>query len=256
MFHKPMVVLVNGGSVQIGSLGMGIAAGADERARARLAGVVRQTPLEFNEYLSERWGANIFLKREDRQRVRSFKVRGAYNKIAQLSPARRKMGVVCASAGNHAQGVAYACRELGIHAVIYMPETTPGQKVDQVCLKELDTMGWTRRGTIDVNMVTMETSFEGVFAAGDSVSGTAFVIEAVDSGHTAARSIIRYLQKEHLEPPRKPELPVVHLSGSEIGERLARGEIRRQPRVVPVKIHCTKQNFLAKIDIQINFADA
>lgn len=102
------------------------------QATVRLAGVVRETPLEFNEYLSERSGARVYLKREDRQRVRSFKVRGAYNKISQLTPAQRTKGVVCASAGNHAQGVAYACRLLGIAAVIYMPESTPQQKVDQV----------------------------------------------------------------------------------------------------------------------------
>ena len=103
-----------------------------ELACARLAGVARETPLEFNEYLSERWGANIFLKREDRQWVRSFKLRGAYNKIAQLSSPERARGVVCASAGYHAQGVAYVFRQLGIDAVIYMPESTPRQKVAQV----------------------------------------------------------------------------------------------------------------------------
>ncbi len=84
---------------------------------------------------------------------------------------------------------------------------------------------------IAVNPNTLSATREGVFAAGDSVSGTAFVIEAVASGHTAARSILRYLQGEHLEPPHKPELPVVHLSQEEIAERIARGEIHLQPRV-------------------------
>lgn len=103
-----------------------------EEAAARVAPVLRDTPLEFNAWLSERWGARVYLKREDRQVVRSFKVRGAYNKIAQLSPAERARGVVCASAGNHAQGVAFACKQLGVDAVIFMPESTPRQKVAQV----------------------------------------------------------------------------------------------------------------------------
>lgn len=103
-----------------------------EEACARLAPVLRDTPLECNARLSEHSGARVYLKREDRQVVRSFKVRGAYNKIAQLSLAERARGVVCASAGNHAQGVAFACSQLGIDGVIYMPETTPRQKVAQV----------------------------------------------------------------------------------------------------------------------------
>jgi len=106
-----------------------------------------------------------------------------------------------------------------------------GQRAGLAFIPDDAGVGLTGKQTIAVNPNTLAATREGVFAAGDSVSGTAFVIEAVDSGHTAARSIIRYLQKEHLEPPRKPDLPVVHLSGSEIGQRLARGEIRRQSRV-------------------------
>ena len=82
-----------------------------------------------------------------------------------------------------------------------------------------------------MNPNTLAATREGVFAAGDSVSGTAFVIEAVNSGHTVARSILRYLQGEHLEPPHHPELPVVKLTHEEIEARIARGEIKRQPRV-------------------------
>ncbi len=92
-------------------------------------------------------------------------------------------------------------------------------------------VGLTGRNTIAINPNTLAATRAGVFAAGDSVSGTAFVIEAVDSGHTAARSIIRYLQGEHLEPPRKPTLPVVHLSQEEIDGRIALGEITLQPRI-------------------------
>jgi len=93
--------------------------------------VVDVTPLSFNVRLSKLYKANILLKREDLQRVRSYKIRGAYNKMSSLSEKERKKGVVCASAGNHAQGVAFACKHLGIKGVIYMPAVTPKQKVEQ-----------------------------------------------------------------------------------------------------------------------------
>ena len=94
--------------------------------------VVIKTPLQYHRKLSEKFGCNLYLKREDLQVVRSYKIRGAYNLIQSLSPAQRANGIVCASAGNHAQGVAFACRELNIHGVIYMPAITPKQKINQV----------------------------------------------------------------------------------------------------------------------------
>ncbi|WLR52945.1 threonine ammonia-lyase IlvA [Bacillus tianshenii] len=97
-----------------------------------LKDVVVQTPLQRNQILSERYECNIYLKREDLQIVRSFKLRGAYNKVQSLTPKELENGVVCASAGNHAQGVAYACKALNIHGKIFMPSTTPRQKVSQV----------------------------------------------------------------------------------------------------------------------------
>lgn len=103
-------------------------------AEERLKGVVVHTPLIRSLNLSERYEANIFLKREDLQVVRSYKLRGAYNKIKTLAPDQLQNGIVCASAGNHAQGVAYACRALGIKGHIYMPSTTSSQKVKQVQL--------------------------------------------------------------------------------------------------------------------------
>lgn len=90
------------------------------------------TPLQKNINLSDEFHANILLKREDLQVVRSYKLRGAFNKIAHLSEAELANGVVCASAGNHAQGVAYSCRKLAIKGKIYMPATTPKQKIKQV----------------------------------------------------------------------------------------------------------------------------
>ncbi|MBB6284729.1 threonine ammonia-lyase IlvA [Geobacillus subterraneus] len=99
-----------------------------------LKDVVFHTPLQKNPLLSERYGCNVYLKREDLQVVRSFKLRGAYNRMKHLTDEERSNGIVCASAGNHAQGVAYSCRALGVHGKIYMPATTPRQKVSQVQL--------------------------------------------------------------------------------------------------------------------------
>ncbi len=100
-------------------------------ARERLHKVVRRTPLEFNQGLSDKYGCEIYFKREDLQVVRSYKLRGAYNMISQLPHEQLAKGVVCASAGNHAQGVAFSCKRLDIKGVIFMPGITPRQKVKQ-----------------------------------------------------------------------------------------------------------------------------
>ncbi|MDC2866483.1 threonine ammonia-lyase IlvA [Bacillus sp. BP-3] len=97
-----------------------------------LKDVIRNTSLERDSILSEKYQCNVYLKREDLQVVRSFKIRGAYNCISSLPMEDLKKGVVCASAGNHAQGVAYTCHKLQIPAKIFMPNTTPNQKVSQV----------------------------------------------------------------------------------------------------------------------------
>ena len=99
---------------------------------SRVYDVARETPLDTATRLSARVSAEVLLKREDLQPVFSFKLRGAYNKLAHLAPDRLSCGVICASAGNHAQGVAYAARALGAHAVIVMPQTTPEIKVQAV----------------------------------------------------------------------------------------------------------------------------
>ncbi|MHA6482323.1 threonine ammonia-lyase IlvA [Paenibacillus sp. strain BS8-2] len=102
------------------------------QAHMHLKDVVVRTPLQYNRVLSERFGCQVWLKREDLQIVRSFKIRGAYHLMRSLPPEDLAKGVVCASAGNHAQGVAYSCQTLGIPGKIYMPSTTPRQKVKQV----------------------------------------------------------------------------------------------------------------------------
>src|SRR5664279_6420612 len=103
-----------------------------EEAAKRLNGVASRTPLQLSKRLSKKFGATIYLKREDMQEVRSFKIRGAYNKMSSLTPDEKKRGVVCASAGNHAQGVAYSCAKLKIKGTIFMPAITPLQKIDRV----------------------------------------------------------------------------------------------------------------------------
>ncbi|PHN08385.1 threonine dehydratase [Flavilitoribacter nigricans DSM 23189 = NBRC 102662] len=99
-----------------------------------LKGVADTTPLMFNANLSDHYSCQLWLKREDLQVVRSYKIRGAYNKMAGLTEDQRSKGVVCASAGNHAQGVAFACRKMKVHGVIFMPSVTPSQKVKKVKL--------------------------------------------------------------------------------------------------------------------------
>lgn len=100
-------------------------------ALERIKSVIYRTPLQYNKRLSEKYNASIYLKREDMQVVRSYKLRGAYNKISKLSTAERANGVVCASAGNHAQGFAFSCKNQKIKGVIFMPSATPNQKIDQ-----------------------------------------------------------------------------------------------------------------------------
>ncbi len=102
------------------------------KAKEALSNVVETTPLKLNEHLSEEFGAKIYLKREDLQVVRSYKIRGAYNFMYQLSAAQKKQGVVCSSAGNHAQGFALSCSLLKIKGIVFMPVTTPKQKVSAV----------------------------------------------------------------------------------------------------------------------------
>ena len=102
-----------------------------EAASLKLRQVVKHTPLIYNASLSKKYECAVYLKREDLQIVRSYKLRGAYNMISSLSETQKATGVVCASAGNHAQGFAYSCKLLNIKGVIFMPIITPNQKVSQ-----------------------------------------------------------------------------------------------------------------------------
>lgn len=123
------------------------------KASYHLHGIIRETPLQLNQNLSDKYEANIYIKREDLQIVRSYKIRGAYHKMASLDKTAAKRGVVCASAGNHAQGFAYSCKLLGIQGNIYMPITTPAQKIRQV----------ERLGKDKVNVVLIGDTFDDAF---------------------------------------------------------------------------------------------
>ncbi len=102
-----------------------------KEAAERLKNTVLRTPLMLNRNLSEKYNSEVYLKREDLQMVRSYKLRGAYNMMCTLSKQQQERGVVCASAGNHAQGFAYSCKKLGIRGIVFMPVITPRQKITQ-----------------------------------------------------------------------------------------------------------------------------
>lgn len=153
-------------------------AAAVEAAAKRLAGVVARSPLELNERLSARTGAQVWLKREDLQVVRSYKLRGAYNLMAQLNESQHAAGVVCASAGNHGQGVAFACNALGLTGRVYLPRTTPRQKRDRIAQ-----LGG---GNVEI-LVVGDTYDEAAAAAGEDAHRTgATLVPAFDHASTIA----------------------------------------------------------------------
>jgi len=149
-----------------------------EEASRRLDGIVLRTPLEPNTRLSGQAGAEVWLKREDLQTVRSYKIRGAYNFIVQLDEQARSHGVVCASAGNHAQGVALACERLGTRGRIFVPRTTPRQKRERIA-----TLGGS-----NVEIVVTGDSYEEAFAAAerDAAESGATLVPAFDDPRTIA----------------------------------------------------------------------
>jgi threonine dehydratase len=181
-----------------------VSAEAVEAAAQRLAGVVARSPLELNERLSARTGAQIWLKREDLQVVRSYKVRGAYNFMAQLDQSRRAAGVVCASAGNHGQGLAYACNALGLRGRVYLPRTTPRQKRDRIAQFGGD--------NVEI-LVVGDTYDEAAEAAADDARRTgATLVPAFDHASTIAGQGTVILEAfEQLG--RVPDLVVVPVGG-------------------------------------------
>lgn len=149
-----------------------------DAAAARLRGVVLETPLQHNPRLSALTGGTVYLKREDLQPVRSYKLRGAYNLMAQLSARQRVGGVVCASAGNHAQGVALSCQLLGIKGTVFLPRTTPRQKRDRIA--ELG------RGYLTVQLVGDTYDDASLAAVAYARQTDAVLIPAFDDPRTIA----------------------------------------------------------------------
>ncbi|WP_051061030.1 threonine ammonia-lyase IlvA [Corynebacterium ulceribovis] len=149
-----------------------------QAAQVRISSIIAGTPLQYCSRLSDETGAKVFLKREDLQDVRSYKIRGAYNAMVQLTDAERAAGVVAASAGNHAQGVAYACRKLGVKGRIYVPTQTPKQKRDRISY----------HGGDAVDLVVVGNSFdEAAEAARNDARDTgATLIEPFDAFNTIA----------------------------------------------------------------------
>ena len=155
-----------------------IDARAVDAAAERLASVATRTPLQLNERLSAATGAYVWLKREDLQPVRSYKIRGAYNLISQLEESQRAAGVLAASAGNHGQGVAFACARLGIRGRIFVPATTPRQKRQRILA-----LG---EGLVDL-VVTGDTYDDASAAASLQAQETgATLVPAFDDARTIA----------------------------------------------------------------------
>jgi len=175
-----------------------------DAAAHRLRGVIPASPLEQNPRLSGRVGAQVWLKREDLLAVRSYKIRGAYNLISQLDPSTRADGVVCASAGNHAQGVAYACARLGVQARIYLPRTTPRQKRDRVAFLGGD--------VVEVRVVGDTYDDAAKAAAEDTGQTGATLVPAFDDPRTVAGqgTVVRELVSQL---GRAPDVLVVPVGG-------------------------------------------
>src|SRR5579863_1300200 len=174
----------------------------DVRAAAeRLAPLGVLTPLQLNERLSQRYGATVYVKREDLQVVRSYKIRGAYNFIAALSADALGAGVVCASAGNHAQGVAWSCRHLGVRGAVFLPQRTPRQKVARIRALAGD--------LVDLHFAG-ESFDDALAAAGDYAATTgATVVPTFDHPATiAGQGTIALEVVDQLGPPDVVVAPV------------------------------------------------
>ncbi|MFC5950879.1 threonine ammonia-lyase IlvA [Pseudonocardia lutea] len=173
-----------------------------DAAAGRLRAVIGPSPLQLSARLSDAVGGEVWLKREDLQPVRSYKIRGAYNLIAQLSPEERERGVVCASAGNHAQGVAFACARLHVTARVYLPRTTPRQKRDRVA----------RLGGKVVEVVVVGNTYDdaAAAAAADAAQTGATLVPAFDDPRTVAGqgTVAREVLAQLADPPDQIIVPV------------------------------------------------
>lgn len=191
-------------------------------AAERLRAVIGPSPLQLSPRLSDAVGGEVWLKREDLQPVRSYKIRGAYNLISQLDGEARERGVVCASAGNHAQGVAFACARLGVTARVYLPRTTPRQKRDRVA----------KLGGKVVEVIVIGNVYDdsAAAAADDAARNGATLVPAFDDPRTVAgqgtvaREILSQLGNE-------PDLVVAPVGGGGLLAGMTTFLRERAPRV-------------------------
>jgi threonine dehydratase len=193
-----------------------------EDAARRLSGVIATTPVHLNERLSRRTHGRVFLKREDLQSVRSYKLRGAYNLIAQLSAEERAAGVVCASAGNHAQGLAFACDALGVDGVVVLPKTTPRQKRDRIAAL----------GGSLLRVELLGDTYDDAAAAAVSLAASsgAIIVPAFDDPRTVAGQGTVVLEAfSQLE--RVPDVVVVPVGGGGLLAGTATWLAERHPSV-------------------------
>jgi threonine dehydratase len=209
-----------------------VSAATVDDAVSRLGGVALRTPLQRNARLSARTEAEVWLKREDLQIGRSYKLRGAYNLIAQLSAASRAAGVVCASAGNHGQGVAYSCQLLGVRGKIFVPRTTPRQKRDRIA----------DLGGEHVEVIVTGDSYDDAAAAAvTEVRATgATMVPAFDDPRTVAGQgtvAVELIDQLAAEIGREPDLLVVPVGGGGLLAGVASWLAERHPgvRVVGVE---------------------
>lgn len=193
-----------------------------------LQGIVQQSPLEFSKPLSERFGARIFVKREDLQRVRSYKIRGAYYKLSNLPLAYRAKGIVAASAGNHAQGVAFACAQLGIHGYIFMPATTPLQKVEAVRFFGQD--------FIRIKLVGQ--TYDAAFAAAQKLcaqQGSIFIPPFDDYDIIAGQATVGLEIVEQMPEPLDYVFLAIGGGGLAAGTSLSLGALSPQTKIIGVE---------------------
>ncbi|TWD80836.1 L-threonine ammonia-lyase [Kribbella amoyensis] len=197
-------------------------ADAVEHAVKRLDGVAVRTPLQRNLRLSERTGAEVWLKREDLQIGRSYKLRGAYNLIAQLDDTAKQAGVVCASAGNHGQGLAYSCHALDVKGRVFVPRTTPRQKRDRIAAL----------GGSQVEVIVTGDTYDDAAAAASAESATtgATIVPAFDDPRTVAgQGTVAVELVDQLGAP--PDVLVVPVGGGGLVAGVATWLAERHPGV-------------------------
>ncbi len=224
-------------------------------AAERLETVGVRSPLQHNDRLSERYGADVFLKREDLQAVRSYKIRGAYNFIAGQADALVPAGVVCASAGNHAQGVAWSCRHLGVHGTVFLPRRTPRQKVERI-----RTIGG---DVVDVRFAG--TTFDDAAAAAAEyarTTGATFVSAFDDPVTVSGQGTVMLEVVEQLGGP--PDVALVPVGGGGLiaGSAVCLDELGSttvvfgaEPEGAPSMVRSLAEGRPVTIDIQDDFVD-